>query len=161
MPRCRRSAPLRLEGADGHMLSAAQSRAILREAAGQARPSNLFERHLALEEAISGAPLTVGNKVVLLEDGPATYRAMFAAIAAARDHINMETYILDDDEVGQRFADALIEKQRQGVQVNLIHDSVGTIGTPTAFFKRLSDAGVNVLEFNPVNPLTARRPAGT
>ena len=41
---------------------------------------------------------------------------MFAAIAAARDHINMETYILEDDEVGQRFADALIAKQHQGVR---------------------------------------------
>ena len=50
----------------------------------------------------------------LLQDGPATYRAMLAAIAAARDHINMETYILDDDEVGQRFAQALIAKQRAG-----------------------------------------------
>jgi cardiolipin synthase len=42
------------------------------------------------------------------------------------------------------------------VQVNLIHDGVGTLGTPKAFFKRLRDAGINVLEFNPVNPLKAK-----
>ena len=91
----------------------------------------------------------------LLQDGPATYQAMLAAIQGARDHINMETYILDDDEVGQRFARALIDKQRQGVQVNLIRDSVGTMGTPAAFFQQLTDAGIEVLEFNPVNPLAA------
>ena len=81
---------------------------------------------------------------------------MFDAIAAARDSINMETYILEDDEVGQRLADALIAKQQQGVQVNLIHDAVGTLGTKKEYFKRLSDAGINVLEFNPVNPLVAK-----
>ena len=81
---------------------------------------------------------------------------MLAAIDAARDHINMETYILEDDEVGRRFAEALIAKQRQGVQVNLIHDSVGTLGTPKEFFQRLKDAGIAVLEFNPVNPLAAK-----
>ena len=119
--------------------------------------TGIFDRHLALEEAIVGSPLTTGNQVLLLQDGPATYQAMFAAILAARDHINMETYILDDDEVGQRFAQALIAKQQQGVQVNLIRDSVGTLGTPAAFFKRLTDSGIQVLEFNPINPLAARK----
>ncbi len=74
---------------------------------------------------MTGTPLVSGNRVRLLEDGPDTYRAMFVAIAAASDHINMETYILEDDEVGRRFADALIAKQREGVQVNLIYDGCG------------------------------------
>ena len=138
-------------------LSAARSQAILDGLRSQGRDTDVFDRHLALEEAIVGSPLTAGNDVRLLQDGPATYRAMLAAIAAARDHINMETYILDDDEVGRHFAQALIDKQRQGVQVNLIRDSVGTLGTPQAFFQRLIDAGVQVLEFNPVNPLLARK----
>jgi cardiolipin synthase len=81
---------------------------------------------------------------------------MADAIDAARDHINMECYILEDDEVGQRFAAALIAKRRQGVQVNLIHDSIGTLQTSAEFFQRLRDNGINVLEFNPVNPLAAR-----
>ncbi|MFZ3042708.1 MAG: phospholipase D-like domain-containing protein [Thiobacillus sp.] len=107
--------------------------------------------------AIVGSPLTTGNQVRLLQDGPATYQAMYAAIQAAQDHINMETYILDDDEVGQRFAQALIAKQAQGVQVNLIRDSMGTLGTPAAFFQQLTDSGVQVLEFNPINPLMSRK----
>ena len=147
--------PVPLEGAQGP-LSAAQSRAILQRLQRGGQATNIFSRHLALEEAIVGSPLTTGNSVRLLQDGPATYRAMLAAIAAARDHINMETYILDDDAVGRQFAQALVDKQAQGVQVNLLRDSVGTIGTPAAFFKRLTDAGVQVLEFNPVNPLTER-----
>lgn len=82
---------------------------------------------------------------------------MYAAILEAKDHINMETYVMDDDEVGQRFAQVLIEKQQQGVQVNLIRDSAGTFGTPNEFFKKMTDSGVNVLEFNPLNPLVSRK----
>ncbi len=149
-------AAVQLEGSRGP-LSAAQSKAVLDGLGASGQPTSIFDRHLALEEAIVGSPLTTGNQVSLLKDGPATYRAMLAAIAAARDHINMETYILDDDEVGQRFAQALIDKQRQGVQVNLIRDSAGTIGTPAAFFDRLSASGIRVLEFNPLNPMAVRK----
>ena len=151
----RRPPPVKLEGSQGP-LSAERSRAILERLRAGGQGTDVLSRHLALEEAVAGSPLTAGNKAVLLEDGPATYRAMLAAIAAAKDHIHLETYIIDDDEVGKQFADALIAKQQKGVQVLLIHDSVGTLGTPDAFFKRLTDTGIKVLEFNPVNPAQAR-----
>lgn len=147
--------PVQLSGARG-LLSVSQSKAVLQRLRSQGAPSDILERHLALAEAIVGSPLTTGNRVRLLQDGPATYQAMLTAIGAARDHINMETYILDDDEVGEKFAQALTARQREGVQVNLIVDSVGTLNTPKEFFDQLSEAGVQVLEFNPVNPLIAK-----
>jgi cardiolipin synthase len=149
------AAPVQITGARGP-LPAARSRAILERLDSGSEPTGIFEHHLAREAAITDSPLTSGNSVVLLQDGPATYRAMLAAILAARDHVNMEAYILDDDEVGRRFAEALIAKRREGVQVNLIRDSVGTIGTPAAFFDALIASGARVLEFNPVNPMMAR-----
>lgn len=106
----------------------------------------------ALEEAATGSPLIAGNKVALLHDGPQTMAAMMAAISEAKDHINLETYIFDQDELGIKFADLLIERQRAGVQVNVIYDSVGTLGTPQAFFDKMRDAGIHLLAFNPVNP---------
>src|ERR1700688_4279403 len=123
------AAPARLEGARG-VLSAQQSKAILAGLESQGQQTSIFDRHLALEEAIVGTPLTVGNKVVLLQNGPATYKAMLAAIASATDNINMESYIFEDDEVGTKFADALIAKQAKGVQVALIYDSLGSNATP-------------------------------
>ncbi|MEO6024378.1 MAG: phospholipase D-like domain-containing protein [Burkholderiales bacterium] len=149
-------APVQLEGTNLRILSPSQSKAILDKLKAGASETSIFDRHLAVEQELAGRPLTTGNAAVLLEDGPATYAAMFVAIRGARDHINMETYILEDDEIGRKFADALIGKQKQGVQVNLIHDSVGTLRTPHEFFARLVDAGINVLEFNPVNPLTTK-----
>ena len=147
--------PTQVEGARGP-LPASRSREILAGLERGADDTGIFDRHLAVEQAVTGTPLVSGNRVQLLEDGPDTYRAMFVAIAAASDHINMETYILEDDEVGRRFADALIAKQREGVQVNLIYDGVGTLGTPEEFFQRLRDSGIRTLQFNPVNPATAK-----
>jgi cardiolipin synthase A/B len=116
---------------------------------------DLLEKHLAFEQALDPTnPLVLGNRLTLLQNGPDTYQAMFEAIRAARDHINLETYIFDDDEIGREFADLLLERQREGLQVNVIYDSVGGLLTPTAFFERLREGGISVLEFNPVNPLT-------
>ena len=147
---------VQFQTASGRIVSPERSREILASLSGGDEHPDSLARHLALEQEVSGSPLSLGNHVVLLENGPNTYTAMLSAIASARDHINMETYILEGDEAGQRFADALIEKQRQGVQVNLIYDSVGSLGTPKAFFQRLKEAGIQVLEFNPVNPLAAK-----
>ncbi len=147
---------VQLEGAHGP-LSFQQSKAIIERLQRGGEETNIFDRHLALEEAIVGSPLVVGNRVGLLQDGPATFQAMFAAIRNAKDHINMETYIIENDEVGMRFADLLIEKQTHGVSVNFIYDSVGAMNAPKEFFARLTDGGVNVVEFNPINPLTAKK----
>jgi cardiolipin synthase len=109
-----------------------------------------------LEEQVTGSPLVAGNRVTLLFDGPATMREMMAAARAATSSINMETYIFDQDEVGNEFAEILIEKQRQGVAVNIMVDAVGAFATPAAFFERMRAAGIRVLVFNPVNPAKAK-----
>lgn len=62
-------------------------------------------------------------------------------------------YIIEDDETGRKFAGLLLKKQAEGVQVNLIYDSVGSMNTPASFFQRLSDSRIKVVEFNPINPL--------
>jgi cardiolipin synthase len=139
-------------------LSVKQSAAIVAELKRKSGDLDILDKQIALEQEIVGTPLMVGNKVTLLHDGPATYKAMFAAIRGAKDHINVESYIIEDDEVGQQFADLLIERQAQGVQVNLIYDSVGAFRTPRTYFARLIEAGVHVLEFNPVNPLAVKKP---
>jgi len=110
----------------------------------------------ALEDAATGVPLIAGNTVKLLFDGPATMAEMMKAIAAAKNHINFETYIFDQDELGEKFADLLIQKQKQGVTVNVIYDSVGTIGVPQEFFDRMRQGGVRLIAYNPVNPAKVR-----
>ena len=150
---------VKFETARGPVPSSKKS-AILQELKSESGNIDILQRHLAVEQAINPAnPLVLGNKLTLLQDGPATYKAMFAVIRAARDHINLETYIFEDGEVGNQFADLLLEKQAAGVQVNVIYDSVGSLPTPRSFFERLSRAGIRVVEFNPVNPLKVKKKA--
>jgi len=99
-------------------------------------------------------PLTPGNRVELLQDGPSTYEAMFEAIAAARHHVNLESYILEADGPGEEFARRLIDRAAAGVCVNVLFDGFGSIRTPTRFFDRLRAGGVNVCEYNPLSRAT-------
>ncbi len=117
-----------------------------------ARAAIDLKTQAALEEAATGVPLIAGNKITLLFDGPRTMAAMMTAIASATNHIHLETYIFDQDEMGLRFAELLIEKQKDGVAVSVLYDSVGTLGTPEAFFERMRQAGIRLIAFNPVNP---------
>ncbi|HEX9715514.1 MAG TPA: phospholipase D-like domain-containing protein, partial [Desulfurivibrionaceae bacterium] len=139
--------------AKGRVLSPRQSTAIMERLKRSVDPTDILERHAAVVESVTDSPLTKGNKVTLLADGPATYAAMFKAIEKAKDHVNLETYIIEDDETGRKFADLLLEKQAAGVQVNIIYDSVGSMKTPAAFFQRLGEGGIQVVEFNSLNPL--------
>ncbi len=136
-------------------LSPKQSKVLIERLKKSVGPTDLLDHHIAVIESVSGTPLVKGNKVSLLIDGPATYAAMFGAVDAAKDHINLETFIIEDDETGRKFADLLLKKQSEGVQVNLMYDSVGSISTPQAFFQRMREAGIQVLEFNPINPMKA------
>lgn len=102
------------------------------------------------------SPLTQGNDARILVDGPATHQAMHVAIGQARDHVNLQSYILDASEVGERLAQLLKKKAAQGVKVHVLYDSVGSIKTPREFFRGLTEAGVAVCEFNPVKKAPAK-----
>jgi len=146
---------IEFEGAHGPVSAARADTILTRLGAGSGSQDDaVLNKHLAYEQAINAdSPLVLGNHLTLLQNGPATYEAMLAAIRAASDHINLETYIFSDDEIGRQFVDALLQRQAEGIRVNVIHDSVGALTTPASFYQRMRDGGINVLEYNPVNPL--------
>lgn len=128
---------------------------VLQNAAAQGK-AELLQRQLAAMSALGDVDLYAGNEAKLLIDGPATFAAMFAAIAKARHQVLLESYIIEDAEISHQLADLLAERSAKGVQVAVIYDSVGSLGTQQAFFDRLHAAGVATCAFNPVNPW--RRP---
>lgn len=98
----------------------------------------------------AGAPLVEGNYVRLLKDARENYPAWLEAIAAAKSHILFESYIIHDDSSGRKFADALIEKAREGVRVRLIYDWLGGFGKASRrFWGSLRAGGVEVRCYNP------------
>ena len=132
------------------------SQAVLERLTGDGEPTAVLQRYTRLMDGISGSPWVTGNKVTLLTEGPAALEAMVAAIRRATDHIHIETFSVDEDDTGRRFAEVLLQKQAEGVQVKLLYDSVGSFPAPSAFFQRLRDGGIQVREFNPFNPFKVR-----
>lgn len=138
-------------------LTAKQSKAILDKLRRQTPDADVLGRHLAFSQEIAASPLTVGNKVSLLRDGEASFDAIFAAIAEAKHSIHLEYFIFEDVlHDGRQLIDLLVEKQTAGVQVNLIYDAAGSIGTPHEVFDRLRAAGAKVLQFNPLDPFKGK-----
>jgi cardiolipin synthase A/B len=97
-----------------------------------------------------------GNDVRLLHDGRQAFPAMLEAIGQAREQVLLEMYWFGSDVVGWRFAKALLAARQRGVEVAVIYDSVGSIGTDPAMFAQLEAGGVHVLEYNPVAPWRTR-----
>lgn len=136
-------------------LTAAQSRALLDKIAPEPGEAGILKRHTAIEEAVAETPLVAGNATHILIDGRETFAAMFAAMRAAKSSINLEYYIVEDVEAdGEHLSDLLFSKRQQGVAVNVIYDSFGSGSTPPDLFRRLRDAGVQIVDYNPLNPVT-------
>jgi cardiolipin synthase len=148
-------AEIEIMGARGP-LSKKQSRAVLSRLAAQGPDAGALERHLAVEQAVAESPLFAGNEVSILRDGAQTFPAMFAAIHAAKHYLYLEYYIFEDVSCnGEQLGELLLAKAQEGVRVYLIYDGIGSISTPTDFFTRLQNAGIQVVQFNPPNPLHA------
>ena len=138
-------------------LSARQASRVLARVAAQAPNADALDRHLAVEQIVANGPLYAGNSVQVLQDGSATFPAMFDAIAGARHFLDIEYYIFQDVQSGGRdLGDLLVQKSHEGVQVRVIYDAVGSLGTPASFYDKLRAGGVHVVQYNPINPLKAR-----
>lgn len=94
--------------------------------------------------------LTPGkDNIQLFVEGDALYDAMLALIGAARRSVGMESYIYADDEIGRKFAKALVERARSGVEVRLHIDAVGSLfRMSTGLVEYLRDNGVCVRWFH-------------
>jgi cardiolipin synthase A/B len=134
-------------------LSAKQSRAVLSRLAAEAPDAGALERHLAVEQIVAESPLFVGNQVRILRDGAETFPAMFGAIRAAKSYVYLEYYIFEDVSCdGEMLSDLLVRQSKAGVHIRVIYDGIGSISTDSAFFEKLREAGVEVIEFNPLTP---------
>ncbi|MGH7073893.1 MAG: phospholipase D-like domain-containing protein [Stellaceae bacterium] len=135
-------------------LTAAQSRAVMVRLTARNHHATVLDRHVALETALADSPLYVGNKLTLLSNGRDAFSAMFAAIRAAKNNLDLEFYIFKNVESdGHRLLPLLLEKRREGVVVNIIYDSYGSGDASGTFLTSLRKAGVNFVDYNPFNPL--------
>ncbi|OMP31250.1 cardiolipin synthase [Mangrovimonas sp. DI 80] len=95
------------------------------------------------------SPLTLKNDVELLINGDVTFDYLFKDLKAAEDHIHLEYYIFNDDDIGSEIIDILCEKANKGLSVRFSFDSVGSkLSRVTR--KKLRESGVEFYPFMPV-----------
>lgn len=104
------------------------------------------------------SPLTENNRVKLLINGEEKFPDVMEAMRKATDHIHIEYYIFQDDSLGERLADIMKSKAREGVQVRFIYDAFGSISMSNHFVNQLTEAGVEVFPFYEIHfPVFANR----
>ncbi|WP_022684147.1 phospholipase D-like domain-containing protein [Sphingobium bisphenolivorans] len=88
-----------------------------------------------------------GNRLRLLETGPAILQALLDLIDGAHESLKLYYYIFAHDESAQRVLDRLIAARARGVAVTLMIDAFGSADTPASFFDPLIDAGAQFGRF--------------
>lgn len=104
-------------------------------------------QQIKLGQSLTGAPYYDGNSAEIFNNGRDKFKAMFDDIRKARTYIYLQYYIFNDDAIGRELADLLMEKSRQGLDVKVIYDHVGSFKTKSRFFKQMRQAGVEVYPF--------------
>ncbi|WP_094096412.1 cardiolipin synthase [Paenibacillus physcomitrellae] len=120
------------------------------DAAGMQNPEFIHrERLFKLLTRLSESPITGCNSTLVLKDGEETFPSMLEAMEQARDHIHIQFYIFRSDMIGSRFKDVMIRKAREGVEVRLLCDGLGSLKLKKGFIKELKEAGVKFHYFLP------------
>ena len=98
------------------------------------------------------------NKTDIFTSGEAFFQSLINDISHAKHHIHIDMYIWEDDTIGNKVADALIAKAKEGVAVRVVYDDVGCWRVSQRFFNRMSREGISVQPFMPVRfPTLTRR----
>ncbi|MBQ0138812.1 MAG: cardiolipin synthase [Kurthia sp.] len=91
-----------------------------------------------------------GNKVAILTNGEAKFTSLFEELEKATDHIHMQYYIFNPDDLGLKVRDKLIEKAKQGISVRFLYDGWGSSDLKHGFLQPMKRAGIEVLAYDPI-----------
>jgi cardiolipin synthase len=111
------------------------------------------QRLYAFLHHLPGSPICKFNQVTVLSDTTDTFKALKEAIEEAKDHIHFQFYTIRNDQIGHEFQQLFIRKAREGVNVRVMYDGVGSYKLSKQYIKELQEAGVEVQSF--LSPLFA------
>ncbi|GAB6011689.1 cardiolipin synthase [Viscerimonas tarda] len=110
-------------------------------------PPDEYQRLISLLNESGEFPLYGGNKLCFYSNGEDKFEDLCREIKKAKKHIHIQYYIYMDDETGSRLRDILVEKAKEGVEVRLLYDDVGSWKAKNNFFRQMEAAGVMVTPF--------------
>ena len=92
----------------------------------------------------SNAILTNDNQIKILKNGSDKFSELFSEIEKAKHHVHLEYYIIEDDETGNYLRELLIRKAREGIEIRLIYDDVGSWELKRRFIRPMKEAGIHI-----------------
>ncbi|WP_240941927.1 cardiolipin synthase [Paenibacillus sp. HB172176] len=108
------------------------------------------DRLFTLLSSLSPFPIAANNKTTVLTDGEATFDAILDALDKARQAIYLDYYTIRSDGIGGRFLQVLTRKAREGLDVRVIYDGIGSLKLGKSYLNSLRAAGVRTACFSPV-----------
>ncbi|HEX8184452.1 MAG TPA: phospholipase D-like domain-containing protein [Blastocatellia bacterium] len=115
------------------------------------------EEFVRILGALADAQVHSHNEIEVLTNGEVFYEAELEAISRARHSINIEAYIFQKGKIAHRFIEALTERAKAGVRVNIVLDAIGSFATWNSYVKPLCDAGGRVEWYHPIKWYTLPR----
>jgi cardiolipin synthase len=115
------------------------------------------DEFLRATEAITSTPISPGNRAEILINGDEIFPAFIDAIASAQESVNLLTYVYWHGEIAREIADAICERARNGIEVNVLFDAVGSAKMGRELTAQIRDAGANLAIFRPPKPYAIRR----
>ena len=104
-------------------------------------------------KSYSGYPVYQNSDVDYYSDASVALEAQKEALRKAKKFIFMEYHAIEDAEAFQGIEEILAEKVRDGVEVRIFYDDVGSIGfINTDFVKKMEELGIQCRVFNPFMP---------
>lgn len=91
----------------------------------------------------------VHNKIDVFAEGENIFESIFEAIRNAKNHIHIEFFIFEDDNISNKLRELLIQKSKEGVRVRMIYDYLGSYKLSKNYLRSLRAAGVYAKPFLP------------
>ena len=110
-------------------------------------PPTTYKRLVNLLNRLNTAPLYGGNKIEFYGSAESMLTSLFLEIEKAEKYVHIQFFIFMDDEIGCKVRDLLLEKVKQGVEVRLIYDDVGSWKAKNKFFRNMEKQGIQVGSF--------------
>lgn len=112
--------------------------------------NNIKNRDIIMAlETMDYSPYRNDNEVCIYSNGEEFFEALLESLNKAKKSINIEFYIFKNDEIGTKILDILEEKAKNGVEVRLLYDSVGSRLLNRDVLKKLKAVGGKTGEFFP------------
>ncbi|MBR5726826.1 MAG: cardiolipin synthase [Muribaculaceae bacterium] len=109
--------------------------------------SDTSRQLISLVNKLTVPHLFVGDDIKVFTSGADKFESLLNDIKEAKDYIHLQYFIIEHDQVGMRLVEALINKAREGVQVRVLYDYVGSFYMRSSLLKKMREAGIEVHPF--------------